>query len=290
MTTPFKKIHSSFSFIKKVFFYVTGLLILGTLQSYAQGGGLAVTPTKVFFELGAGESRSAKIMVTNQSSKRQLFEVSFSDWERDSLGNKIYLPDNNSPNSCSRWLVVSPALFELEPNESKELTVVINCPPDSSDVAEKENSKVRWSMLFIKQTAEKNSIEESSKVLESKMIIEFRVGVHIYYTPTGSHTKNIDILSFREDKVNNKKRLAVKLVNTGDIIGDGEVHLELVNTRTGEEFKEKPISMSIFPQMSRVVFLPLPEGLPKGTYSAGAIVDTGADYELKIAELELKLE
>lgn len=264
------------------------LLSVPGFEALAQGG-LAVTPTKLYFDLAPGESRSAKIVVTNQSSKRQLFEVSFSDWERDSLGNKVYLPDNTSENSCSQWMVVTPSLFELNPNEPRELTVVMTRPKDS--IGGDGNEKIKWSMLFIKQTAEKASIEESSKVLESRMIIEFRVGVHVYYTPIGQHAKNVEIVSFKTEMTDKgKKKLALKLENTGDVVTDSEVALELVNVKTGEERKVKAVPVSIFPGNKRVVYLTLPDELLPGLYSAVAIVDNGPDYELKMAELELKLE
>lgn len=261
---------------------------------YAQG--ISVSPVKIYYNLQPGESRTQKVSVINQSDTKKTFEASISDWERDSVGNKVYFPAGTRDNSCSNWVIVKPSLLELGPNESRDLSVVMTRPldKDATDIA--KNNQAKCSMLFVKEIKEQEIIKApSQKNLEAKMIIEYRLGIHIYQTSPSATTKNVDIVSF---KLENRKfssdekerKFVIKLNNNGEQISESAVRIELTNSKTGEERKLKPNNVSMMPGTTRTVFVSIPKDLPNGEYSVVAIIDNGPDFELKIAELDIALE
>lgn len=80
--------------------------------------------------------------------------------------------------------------------------------------------------------------------------------------------------------------MMVKVKNTGQINKDAYVRFELTNIETGEEIPVKSIAVAMLPEAEQWIQLDLPATL-KGRYLAVAILDAGAQYDLKIAEKEI---
>ena len=108
--------------IKSLFSVAFVSLLLFSSSANAQNdGGIGVSPTKLYYELQPGETKTVKVTVTNKSPQPHTFEATFADWERDSIGNKLYYAASSRPNSCSNWVVAIPSLFELKVMSRKTL-------------------------------------------------------------------------------------------------------------------------------------------------------------------------
>ena len=228
------------------------LFILSSLDLFSQG--IQVSPVKVFFNLNPGETKTQSVNVENQSTENKLFEISLSDWYRDSLGDKVYSPIGTLPNSCSEWIILRPNILELKANENKNIQIVMNRPINNST----ENNKAKCSMLFIKEIKEKESLLKPIENMESRMLIEYRLGVHIYHNPTSNNLKNIDISSFKINSKNKKSKkedniLEITLDNNGTELSESIIKVILTNTLNGEEIKLANVSVSMMPETKRII-------------------------------------
>lgn len=261
------------------YFIVVLLSICGTLTF---GQGIAVSPSRIFFDGAPGQTVSQYIMFRNTSSSEFSFVARMQDWDRDSLGVKVYYePDNKSSSNLS-WLKLSENAVQLAPGESKRVNLTMKIP---SDPAPQEQTH---SMVFFTQT--KTQKERAKPGLNVNVLLE--IGVQVYHTPVGLSAGDLEFIAFEDRgllKVNEKKvrQMDVKIKNAGQINKDAYVRFELTNIQTGEEISIKSIAVAMMPQAQQWVRFSLPENLPSGRYLAVAILDAGSQYDLKVAEKEI---
>ena len=252
------------------------------LLNTAMGQGISLSPTRVFFTGNPGQTSSQTVYFNNTSNKAFAFITRIQDFERDSLGNKVYFNANTTPASNASWITISSGNVIIQPGEKKEVTITMNVPQDA-----KQQSH---SMIFFTQTLEqKQTAATAGTSLGMNILLE--MGIQVYYTPVSLPAGELEFLSFDDrgnydDGKTKSRRLAIKIHNTGAIHKDGFVRFELTNKDTGEETKIKPQNIAMLPDATQWVFLDLPADL-KGKFLAVAMLDAGASYDLKVAEKEI---
>ncbi len=82
--------------------FAGGLLLCLTCRVIAQG--VTVSPTRLFFTGAPGSVQQQTITIINGTKEPMAFNVSFCDWYRDSVGNKVYLPAGTENRSNAAWL------------------------------------------------------------------------------------------------------------------------------------------------------------------------------------------
>lgn len=252
-------------------------------QTFAQA--ISFSPSRIFFKGSPGETISETITLSNSSKQSYEFVQTLKDWKRDSLGGKIYFPMGTLPNSNANNISLSETNFSLRPGEQKSFLVYIKIPAAGQTVSTN-------SMLFFTQTNPREATVEGKLAIGIKVSLE--LGVQLFYTPDNAKPGEMDFVAFEyEDKKTDSpknNRLGVKFANTGDFNRDGFIRFELTNKQTGEEIKLKPISIAIMPHSTQWTYCQLNETLPEGEYLAVAILDTGENNNLKVAEKEIHVE
>lgn len=292
--------------------FVLVFLFFG-MATRAQDEGLRFSPAKLFFKLGANQSGMQKVAIINNSRTQTfILEGSFQDWERDSLAKKIYFPAGTLPHGLSKYLKLSPSTITLAPGESKTVDVSLQLPQGA-------DTMVGNSMLMLTQLKE-NKLLSDLKQKKAMMNIFFQLAIHVYNEPAQFTIKNMEIedLQLVAKALNAKdaqkdsaiyhptaskdsskksdtllsKNYSIKgyLHNTGELITEGNFRLELLHQTSSKEFKLVPIPFNCFPAAKFITVQALPNDLPKGKYTATAIVDFGTDQELKVAETQIILE
>ncbi len=252
------------------------------MNTLATGQGIAVSPSRIFFEGTPGQTVSQLITFTNTSSSEFNFVARMKDWERDSLGVKVYFPPGSKASSNVSWLQLSENAIQLAPGESKSMNLTIRIPDDST------SSRQTNSMIFFTQV--KKQLENQKPGFNMNVLLE--VGVQVYYTPSGLSRGDLEFLAF-EDRGDVKlgertaRQVDIKIKNTGQINKDAYVRFELTNIQTGEEIPIESIAVAMMPHAQQWVRFLLPENLPAGKFLAVAILDAGSQYDLKIAEKEI---
>jgi hypothetical protein len=257
-----------------------GFLVSGIVRSNAQN--LGVHPTTLEFKLAGGQTESQAIHLSNSSPKKVQFRLYLNDWLRDSVGGHFYTDPNTLPHSCSRWVTVDKNFVELEPGKSTDVTVRLALP-DSATVSD----EMKWSMLFIETVEEQKAVQGKGAQAAVKNLL--RIGVHIYQTPPSLVEKSVKVYDLKPvPKVNNVFQVSCE--NTGKVMVDCRSYIELAALSDGKKTKLEPVEFPMFPSQRRYVVFELPKDLPKGKYSALAVLDAGEDVSLEAVETEIEVK
>lgn len=253
---------------------VSFLALIVSIKISAQSG-ISVSPPRTYFTLNPGESERKKIMVTNVSDVHTLeLSVSFKDWKYDEFGGNVVSEPNTLPTSNANWITVLPSnTFTLLPKESKEIEVLMQVP-------EKINTEsVHTAMMYITQT---NPIAGQNKSGEN-IKISIRTGVKIYQRLNIARDTNVEFTNFVYDKTEN--RLVLNISNEGNVWSEGTIRNEIINQENGQQTKLQDAVFYSLPNDKRIVYIPLPKDLPKGSYIVTSTLSFEKDDQLKIAEL-----
>ncbi|SDE30136.1 fimbrial biogenesis chaperone [Niabella drilacis] len=252
---------------------------------HLQAQQISFSPMRLFFKGAPGETVSETITIANTTGQPYEFLLSLKDWNRDSLGIKHYFPANSLPHSNAKSISLPQTSFIVTPGEKKTYTVNLRIPPaDTQKTASN-------SMLFFTQVNAPPADATGKPGIGIRVSMEF--GIQLFYTPQAAEKGTFQFLAFNYEpwyiKDSMAHRLVVKYQNTGRVHKDGFIRFELTNKQTGAEIRPAPVPIAIAPQSDQVVYCPLGK-LPPGDYLAVAILDAGAEYELKVAEKNIHVE
>ena len=232
--------------------------------------GLTVFPARIVFNVDKGGTASKTINVANYTDKPYQLSVDFRDWIRDTVGKHVYTSKENSPQSCASWLSFDKSLLELKPGESTDLTVTIKVPNEDAAVEE-----MKWTMLVVRTVTENRPPSTGAKV-QTNIETVYGIGVHVLQTPPNIANKELKMLSFTE-LPGDGRSYRVTCKNIGGVEINAKFSIELASAETGVKRTLEPQPIPMFPRQNRYVDFTLPADLPKGTYTAVALVDAEDD-------------
>lgn len=266
---------------KLVALIFTSLFIAGTNLSKAQN--LGVHPTTLEFKLSGGQTESQAIHLSNSSEKKVQFRLYLNDWLRDTVGGHVYADPSTLPHSCTRWVTIDKNFVELEPGKSTDVTVKLALP-DSAFAA----NEMRWSMLFIETVEEQKNLGGKGAQAAVKNLL--RIGVHIYQSPPGLTEKSVKVYDLKPvPQAPNVFQLLCE--NTGKVMVDCRSYIEMTSLTDGnQKVKMDAVEFPMFPSQRRYVIFELPKDMPKGKYSALAVLDAGEDVSLEAVEKEIEVK
>lgn len=257
-------------------------IILCITQCWGQAA-ISANPPRLYYSLMPGAAGSQKVYLTNPGDKPLEVSVSLGDWNYDSLGNNKLYEQGTLKTSCANWLQIFPgSYFTLAPKGSQELTINATMPKDADT-----SLSVHTAILYFTQLNPENSPNKKGAAIK----ISLRMAVKVYINLAIDNSKDIEIENLFDTTIvsPDKKRirnLCLNFKNTGELWLDGNIKWQILNESTGKEIKIKPTNFFSLPGDNRYQFVPLPENLEKGKYSATAIINYGNNDELKIAQLE----
>lgn len=257
---------------------------LSFIVQHALSQKVGIQPSILEYHLSPGTTESQVIRIANLSDKKLSFEAYLADWLRDSTGAHEYFKPDTLPSSCTRWIYLSKNFIEVEPGKTEELLVRLQGPPDLTAF-----KQMRWAMLFLQSASEKDSTSRTGKQFNTKIKEVLRVGIHIYQTPpsiTRAEAKGIALKEVPAEK----NTYDFYMANTGETMLECKVHMELTNVETGKEYKLDRAEFPVFPAGKRKVRLTIPDTVPKGKYSALAILDTGEEAALEAIEKAIEVK
>ncbi|RZM09029.1 MAG: hypothetical protein EOO88_49385 [Pedobacter sp.] len=246
----------------------------------ANGQGLSVAPSRIFFKGKPGQTVTESITFTNNSNKTLTFTSAIKDWERDSLGTKVYYPASKLKESNGNWLSLSESTIVLAPGQTKQVALNMQIPTNAIAMSQ--------SMVFFTQANEQRKVDAQVKI---GLNVLLEVGVQVYHVPDGLLPGTLEFLAFDDRGIKKKdtasvRAMRVKVKNNGQLNKDAYVRFELTNIETGEEITIKPIAIAMLPNAVQSIQLELPGNL-KGRYLVVSILDAGSQYSLKVAEKEI---
>lgn len=257
-----------------------GILLMPSLLFAQQ---MNVNPSTLTFNLAPGTTETKYVSVRNITNKQHTFQLTLADWYRDSLGNHVYLKPGALKESCSSWVKLGVNVVTLAPDQVVDIPVTLDVPADSKGDA------MKWSMLFIQNYISDDSTVQKTARITTTIREIFRVGLHIYQTPPNISAKSALAVSLIKDK-KSADTYVFEMKNTGSTMLSCFAHMELTNIESGQEFKLDVQDFPVFPGGKRLVDFKLPPTLPKGKYSALAILDYGDNSPLEAIESMIEIK
>jgi len=263
---------------------VISLFAVTTLVWLNGGAQITVSPTRLFFTGDPGTTQTQQVMIRNGSKEDMPFNISLSDWYRDSLGQKVYLPPNTTARSNAGWIKISDNTINIPANGAKEITVTMQIP------AVLQNDTVTNSMLMLTQIGKQDDKYVKQNNVGVRVLFEF--ALHVFYTPKGDNKEDLELTSIRlaaPVAAGAPRRVAVTIQNTGNVISDASVEFQFINNATGDEKLASPTPISMMPGATQTVFFDVPATL-KGSYKGVSIVRIGDTNNVKVGEKKLELQ
>jgi hypothetical protein len=257
--------------------------ILFALSFYGKAQtGVSVSPPRLYFESGNGNSNTQKITVTNVSAKNSLdLAVSLGDWEYDGKGENVTYAANTLPSSCASWASVKKEdnYFTLAPGEKKDIEVTLTVPNVLSDA-----QSVHTAVLYVSQMNPVDDVDHKGANIK----VSIRSGIKLFHKLPAAKTKKLEIQNLVYGK--STGTINVFFENHGDVWADGKIYTDFVNTQTGKKISLDPVIFYTMPGNKREMNIPLPAGLEKGKYTASVMIDYGDNNNLELGELSFSYE
>ncbi|HET6226224.1 MAG TPA: hypothetical protein VFF27_08095, partial [Bacteroidia bacterium] len=115
--------------------------------------GISVTPSSLRFNVKPGSTFSKQVKITNDTKKPFKFTTGFSDFDMDVNGKPKGIKPTQSKYTLSKWVSIAPSYFDLNPGESKTITVTVDVPnSDTANIA-------AWTILMIDQAIERAPLD-----------------------------------------------------------------------------------------------------------------------------------
>lgn len=254
--------------------------LMGDFLCQAQIG-FQVSPAKLYFTQKGETEQTLRLHVNNTTNARLVLQATCVDWRRDSTGTKVYYAPGSLPTSVCSSIKVTPGVIELAPNEERDILVTLN--PDQ----QVKSASFRNGMLLLTQS---NEVETARSRAPAEFIIKVQMGVHLYVLPEVSLKPDIAITDMDISRSGEQYQVKVKVHNKGEILLESQLRLEYLNTETMEEVKVAPIPVNTLPTEAFNVTTTIPLAVTPGKYHIVAILDSGPNQALKVAELEAVLK
>ncbi|MBE9467577.1 MAG: hypothetical protein IMY72_04545 [Bacteroidetes bacterium] len=238
-----------------------------------------VAPVKLDFSAEPGETQSKTITIRNHANRKTAFVVTLGDFQPDSKGNKQKMKANTTKHSCANWISISPAFFELNPNDEKTITINMQVPVD--------DYSTRWAMIYVKTTQEQTAFS-ADKELRAGVTVSGRIGVLVFQSPKSNtnYSATINNLIETTEAKDTVRRFTANIDNIGDKIMQCKVYLIASNIETAEEVNFDPVTIESYPKSSQTVDLKIPKNiLPTGKYALAAVLDFGSRTNLEGTQL-----
>ncbi|MDB5230024.1 MAG: hypothetical protein JWN76_829 [Chitinophagaceae bacterium] len=264
------------------------LQVLASLLFWAPFTGstqnISFQPSILDFHVPAGSSQSQVVRVSNYSNKKMIFQAYLGDWYRDSSGGHHYFRPDTLDRSCAKWIKLNRNTIEIDSGKTEEIIVQMQPPADMKEV-----NQMKWSMLFLQTNPEQQGAAEKGKNVSTQVKEILRVGIHVYETPPNVIRKlaKADTL-VKIDTV--KNAYDFKIRNIGDVMIQCKANMELTDINTGQQYKLEQSEFPMFPDAKRSVRFAIPATVPKGKYSALAILDYGEDAALEAVTKEIEVQ
>jgi P pilus assembly chaperone PapD len=269
--------HSLFQFCLTLHRRLTLSLLLFLYVSIAFGQDFEIAPAKLTYNCEPGQIETKMLTIRNHANQKQQFILVTADVKFDSIKKDA------ASKSCKDWITINPPFLDINPNESKEVKVVMQVPPGESHT--------RGAMIYISATEEQTAFE-ADKQMKSAVKVKPRIGVKVIQSPRSNTNYKGSISNLKEiTQAKDTARIFQALVsNTGDKMIDGKIYLVLSNLETAKEIKQKPKKVSLFPGTSKTVTMYLSKAAPVGKYSVAAIFDYGNNATLEAVQMNIEIK
>lgn len=269
--------------MKKTFTFLLSILTSLLFTNSFVSQDFEVAPVVLNFNANPGEIQQQKITVRNHANIKQAFTFNVGDFEVGQDGQKKRMPAGTSKRSLAKWISVSPSLIELNPNEEREVNVIMTVP--------KDGYSSKWGMIYVQATTEQTE-NPVDKQLATGIKITPRIVVLVNQSPKINNKYvakigNLKDITTEEDSL---QTFSVQVLNVGDKIVQANVHLEVANLTTASQKKLDGKMERVYPGERKTFTLTIPKDFPPGKYNLAAILDYGHNTNLEGTQITIEVK
>jgi len=255
------------------------LMLLAVMVWDAQAQKISTSPTRINFKVQPGASGRSRITVTNNSGARQGFQVNFGDFNTSISGKSQFSNKGVESRSCADWLSASPAVFDLEPGEAQDVSVIMDAPADSSALL------ARWAVAYVRLRPPADQGQSNGSGLSVRVNQSYRFGVYIFQTPPNATESKGEIVGLNYDE----DLFTIQMKNAGETFLTCNSYIELTNLETGSTKRITTRGFTMLPTINRNSVFRIPPEVQPGRYSVLAVMDYGNRDEVEAAEMEIMI-
>ena len=249
--------------------------LLSTLTSSAEVS-ISVAPIRVEHLVKQGEKGTDVISVTNDGTAPTRLKVSIEDWSLTKDGNPMFVKAENNRYSCVEWIRINPVDFRVGPGQTREVRYTITVPQGIED------GGYRAAIIF--ETVPDVTPGEKMK----RVFLRGRI-VTILYEVVGKPVQEGHANGLRTELKKEGIDFFIALQNTGKVHFRTKGSITVKDSNGTKAFEAEVPDVPVLPESEREIKITYDKPLPKGKYTALAVVDIGKK-ELIGAETTFDME
>ena len=259
-----------------ILFGILSTLSLTSTSSFSAEVSISVSPIRVEHLVKQGEKGTDMISVTNDGTAPTRLRVSIEDWALTRDGNPMFMKAENSRYSCAEWIRINPVDFRLAPGQTREVRYTIAVPQGVED------GGYRAAIIF-ETVPDVTPGEKVKRVFLRGRIVTILYELVGKPTPEG-HSKGLRV-ELKKEGVD----LIVALQNTGKVHYRTKGSITVKDSDGKKAFEVDMPDVPVLPESEREVKVSYDKTIPKGKYTATAVMDIGKK-ELIGAETTFEIE
>ena len=241
---------------------IVALLILIPALTFSAEVSISVSPIRVEHLVKQGERGTDIISVTNSGTAPTRLKVSIEDWSLTKDGNPIFTKVDNNPHSCAAWIRINPVDFRIGPGQAKDVRYTVTVPQGMQD------GGYRAAVIF--ETIPDAVPGEKMK----RLFLKGRI-VTILYEVVGKPLPQGHANNLRAEMKKEKIDFILALQNTGKVHYRTKGSITVKASSGSKVFEVELPDVPVLPGFERNVKVSYNKPIPKGTYTALAVVDIG---------------
>jgi P pilus assembly chaperone PapD len=261
------------SWIILLFIIIT---ILTPAHLFSAEVSISISPIRVEHLVKQGEKGTDTITVTNDGTASTRLKVSIEDWALTRDGNPMFMKVGNNPYSCAEWIRINPVDFRIDPGQTREVRYTITVPQGIDDAG------YRAAVVF--ETVP--DVIPGEKI--RRVFLKGRI-VTILYEVVGKPIPQGHANSLKANAKKEGMDFILALQNTGKVHFRTKGSITVKDSNGNKVFEVELPDVPVLPESERDVKVSYDKFIPKGKYTATAVVDIGK-RELIGAEATFEVE
>ena len=223
---------------------------------------ISVSPIRVEHLVKQGEKGTDTISVTNDGTAPTRIRVSIEDWALTRDGNPIFMKAGKNPYSCADWIRINPVDFRVDPGQTREVRYTVTVPQGIED------GGYRVAITF--ETVPNVTPGKKAR----QVYLKGRIAT-VLYELVGKPIPQGHANSLKPVPKKGGIDFLVALQNTGKVHFRTKGSITVKDSNGSKAFEVEMPDVPVLPESEREVKVSYDQPIPKGKYTATAVVDIG---------------
>ena len=238
------------------------IAILAPVLVFSAEVSISVSPIRVEHLVKQGERGTDTISVTNDGTVPTRLKVSIEDWALTRDGNPMFMKVGKNPYSCADWIRINPVDFRVDPGQTREVRYTVTVPEGIED------GGFRVAIIF--ETVPEVTPGEKAK----RVYLKGRIAT-IVYEVVGKPVSQGHANSLKADLKKEGMDFILALQNTGKVHFRTKGSITVKDSNGNKAFEVDIPDVPVLQESERDVKVSYDKPIPKGKYTATAVVDIG---------------